>query len=101
MPMGLLIPLIGFVVAVTCVSLWGDRGIAASLLLGVTAGMAFAFFEAYWITDPRPPVTHLQYLGYAVVAGVIWSAAWWLGSFVGYPVGFALRKRIRTVQNSN
>jgi hypothetical protein len=84
--------LAGFFVTALFAYLWGGRGVVASFALGLVAGEAFAFFNAFAV--PRIPTQeiYVQDPSFVTIAGLIYTAAWWLAGGASIPFGFVLRR---------
>jgi uncharacterized membrane protein YedE/YeeE len=82
----------GFFLSLLFVYVWGGRGIMASFALGVIAGEAFAFFNAFAVSQTPMQETYVQHPSLVAIAGLIFGATWWLAGCASLPMGFALRR---------
>jgi hypothetical protein len=86
----------GFFVTALFAYRWGGRGVVASFVLGLLAGEAFAFFDAFAVPQIPTQAIYVQdpsFVTIAVtIAGVIYGAAWWLAGGASIPFGFVLRR---------
>jgi hypothetical protein len=84
--------LAGFFVTALSAYLWGGRGVVASFALGLIAGEAFAFFNAFAVPQIPTQETYIQYPSFVTIAGLICATAWWLAGCASIPFGFVLRR---------
>jgi hypothetical protein len=90
----------GFFVTALFAYRWGGRGVVASFVLGLIAGEAFAFFNAFAVPQiPTQEIT-VQDPSFVTIAGLIYAAAWWLAGGASIPFGFVLR-RSKSQKTSN
>ncbi|MGA9323978.1 MAG: hypothetical protein WBW06_23235 [Xanthobacteraceae bacterium] len=82
----------GFFVTALFAYLWGGRGVVASFALGLIAGEAFAFFNAFAVPQIPTREIYVQDPSFVTIAGLIYAAAWWLAGGASIPFGFVLRR---------
>jgi hypothetical protein len=93
--------IMGFCIGTACVGLWGiARGILIGFMAAIIAGIGWALFGAFGPSSAGQE-TYLREPLFVVLASITWSAMFGIGVLFGTPIGFMLRKRIGTVQNSN
>ena len=90
----------GFFVSLLFAYMWGGRGVIASFALGMIAGEAFAFFNAFAAPQIPTQETYVQYPSFVAIAGLICGATWWLAGCASLPFGFVLR-RLKRQKTSN
>jgi hypothetical protein len=84
--------LAGFFVTALSAYRWGGRGVAAGFALGLIAGEAFAFFNAFALPQIPTQEIYVQDPSFVAMAGLVYAAAWWLAGGASIPFGFALRR---------
>jgi putative Ca2+/H+ antiporter (TMEM165/GDT1 family) len=85
--------LAGFFVTALFAYRWGGRGVVAGFALGLIAGEAFAFFNAFAVPQQIPtPEAYVQYPSFVAIAGLVYAAAWWLAGGASIPFGLVLRR---------